>query len=647
MEDIFIHALNISIAAGFLVLAIILFRLCAKNAPRWISVLLWGIVGLRLLFPFSIESSVSLIPSKNTVPTTITQDRFPAVDTGFEGIDEVVNPIISGSMQATPEYSANPMQMLITVLSWIWLAVMLLMLIYMLISFLHLRLRMRESVQIDERVYLSDRAKTPFILGVFRPRIYLPSDISEVDRCFVVAHERAHLKRGDHIWKPLGFWLLAVYWFNPLLWVAYLLLCKDIELACDERVITELGTEQKAAYSETLLELGIKNRMISACPLAFGEVSVRSRIKAIAKYKKPAIAIVAVSLMICAMLAVCFLTYRKNDDLAINEGIWYARRVIASNVDNAECDDVPMLAFTEGGYILVQTRDLEKPSYVTLGKMHSSYISKKEYGKLLEGAAFREGYDTEYLYQAVESAWRITPSVGSGFECEEIYLLLSEKELYLGYAQDNRIEKLYEMGFNETLPTYLYLASYSSPDVLGASIVIDTEKKTGQIIFGSDKSYRAVGSYVYENSRLIFTSDDDFALKLTFLDVGNMLIFSEKDSDIKGLSGLFPDSTSFAFSYTIYNGSRASKFFDIDNAGGAELLYVSIGKDGTLHYIVHSMGEALANKTIPFTRYDCISFEERDGSMYLVCEYEDGDLNRYYYRISFDSEELSLIYEDQ
>ena len=170
-----------------------------------------------MLFPFSIESAMSLIPSKNTIPTTITHDRYPALDTGFGSVDEIVNPILSGSMEAHPEYSANPMHIWITALGWGWLAVMLCMLLYMAASFIYLRIKTRVKVEREDNVYLCDYVKTPFILGIIRQRIYLPSDISDKDYSLVVAHERAHIKRLDHIWKPLGFLILSIYWFNPLL----------------------------------------------------------------------------------------------------------------------------------------------------------------------------------------------------------------------------------------------------------------------------------------------------------------------------------------------------------------------------------------------------------------------------------------------
>ncbi len=643
MEGLFIHVLNISITASFLVLAIILYRLFAKKAPRWVSVLLWGFVGLRLLIPFNIESAWSLIPSKNTIPTTITHDRYPALDTGFGALDEIVNPVISGSMEARPEYSANPMHVWITALGWIWLAVMLCMLLYMAASFIYLRIKTKVKVEREDNVYLCDYVKTPFILGIIKPRIYLPSDISDKDYSLVVAHERAHIKRLDHIWKPLGFLLLSIYWFNPLLWVAYVLLCRDIESACDEKVVSDFEDSEKADYSEALLSLGVRSRVISACPLAFGEVSVKSRVSAISRYKKPATIVIVISLVVCTIFAICFLTYKKNNAVAVEQGIWYAGKVIGATDTSSTCDDVPLFVFTENGDILVESNNLAELSYVKLGKMNTAYVSKSEYESLFEGVSFREGYNADYFHNFIRAAWRITPSVSSGIEHKEVYLLRSEKELYMGYADDGKIGTLYELRFNETLPTYLYTLKYIAPTRINTSLILDSSNGTGRITFGGDLNYTALGVYKYENSKLIFTTTDSFKLKLVFLDVGDALVYSEKDSDIKGFTDLLPDGISFQGYYQLYAASYCSKWFDINGDGWHELIAANIGNNGALWYLVHSQGVTLANSTIPFTKYDDIRFEEKDGFLYLICEYSAVDFNSYRYKVTFDGENLIFV----
>lgn len=645
MEGLFIHVLNISITASFFVLAIIIYRLLAKKAPKWVCVLLWGLVGLRLILPFNIESTFSLIPSKNTIPTTITHDRYPALDTGFGELDEIVNPILSDSMAARPEYSANPIQILITILAWIWLAIMLCMLLYMASSFIYLRIKTRVNIAREDNIYLCDYVKTPFVLGIIRPRIYLPSNISDKDYSFVASHERAHIKRLDHLWKPLGFLLLSVYWFNPLLWIAYVLVCRDIESACDEKVISDLQDNEKADYSDALLSLGIKTRVISACPLAFGEISVKSRVSAISRYKKPASIAIVVSLVICTVFALCFLTYKKHNTVAIEQGIWYAGKVVGAIDTDATCDEVPRFVFTEGGDLLVESKNLADLSYVRLGKMDEVYLSLKKYENLFEDVTFREGYDPDFFYKTVKSVWIITPTASSGVQHEYVYLLRSAESLYMGYADGDRIGTLYELKFNETLPTYLYTMKFTSPDAVNTSLILDTKSGMGRVIFGNNLNYEAMGTYKYENSKLIFKTVDSFKLKLVFLDVGDALIYSESESDTKGFDNLLSDKVSFQGYYKLYRASSTTQAFDIDGDGSLEVVYANISSDGTLYFIIHKY-KTIQEETIQFKSYDLISFEVSENSLYLVCEYQEGDFNSYRYKVSFDGENLILTPEE-
>ncbi len=306
MESVFLRLLNISITASWLVLAILLLRIPLKKAPKWICGVLWGFVGLRLILPFSFESTLSLIPSKETFPETILSTDTPAINSGISAINATVNPIIADSLSPTLGDSVNPIQVISFAASVLWVIGMIAMLLYMLISYLRVRHRVREAV-LQDGIWFCDHIESAFILGVFRPRIYMPSDISREDFPFALAHEKAHLKRFDHIWKPLGFLLLTVYWFNPLLWVAYILLCRDIEYACDEKVMKKLGTEHKVSYSHALINAGISRKTITACPLAFGEVGVKERVKNVLNYKKPAFWVIVIALILCLAVAVCFL----------------------------------------------------------------------------------------------------------------------------------------------------------------------------------------------------------------------------------------------------------------------------------------------------------------------------------------------------
>ena len=308
MTEIFIKLLNMSIAASWLVLCVIALRLVFKKAPRWTMCVLWAMVAIRLLCPFSIESALSLVPSAETVPETIVHSESPEIHTGIEYFNSTVNPIISEGLAPIPESRVNPMEIIGAAASVIWVAGMAAMAVYATVSYVKIRKRAGEALEEEKGVWICDRVDTPFILGVFRPRIILPSDLPEGDRQYVIAHEKAHIKRLDHIWKPLGFLLLTVYWFNPLLWVAYILLCRDIETACDEKVIKSFGEEAKAPYANALINCSASKRLITACPLAFGETGVKSRIRSVLSYKKPAFWIIAVAVVASVVLAVCFLT---------------------------------------------------------------------------------------------------------------------------------------------------------------------------------------------------------------------------------------------------------------------------------------------------------------------------------------------------
>ena len=308
MSEAFLKVVNMSISTGWLVLAVLALRLILKKAPKWVNVLLWGIVAVRLICPFSIESALSLIPSTETISPEIMMDWTPEISTGIEPLDQVVNPVISTSFAPQGMASANPLQILIPVAANLWLLGVLILLIYTAISYLSLRHKLRTAVILRDNIFQCETVSSPFVLGILKPKIYLPYSMDGNNLNHVVAHEQAHIKRKDHWWKPLGFLLLTVYWFNPLMWLAYILLCRDIELACDEKVIAELGNEQRADYTQALVTCSVNRRMIAACPLAFGEVDVKERVKSVMNYKKPAFWIVVVAVIACVVVAVCFLT---------------------------------------------------------------------------------------------------------------------------------------------------------------------------------------------------------------------------------------------------------------------------------------------------------------------------------------------------
>lgn len=316
METVFVEVLNMGLTATWVVLAVFAVRALCYRAPKSLLVCLWALVGLRLLAPFLPESILSLIPSATIVSPDILRAEQPEIHTGVAMLNSTVNPIISEHL--APEYNTssvpapaagmNPIQMIAFGACAVWIAGMGIMFSYSLYSYFLLRNRVKASLCYRDNIFFCDSIATPFVFGVIKPRIYLPSGMEEGTIESVIAHETAHLKRKDHWWKTLGFGLLSVYWFHPLLWVAYMLFSKDVERACDERVIKELDKEARKNYAQALVSCSLQKRRMFACPLSFGEVGVKNRVKSVLNYKKPAFWIVAATVVAGIGVAVCFLT---------------------------------------------------------------------------------------------------------------------------------------------------------------------------------------------------------------------------------------------------------------------------------------------------------------------------------------------------
>ena len=308
MSDLFLNILNMSIAASWLILAVVLLRFVLKKAPKSIAVLLWGIVALRLAVPFSFESALSLIPSAETFNAHNIQYETPAISSGIPAINNAVNPVLGETFAPNPAGSVNPLYVWTFIVSVIWFIGIAAMLLYAVISYVRVRRSVAERIPYEGNIFLCDHVKSPFILGLVRPKIYLPSSMDEAAMGPVIDHEKAHLARRDHWWKPLGFLVLTVHWFNPLCWIAYVLLCRDIELACDEKVIRQMDLDGKKQYSAALLECSTGRRLVTVCPLAFGEVGVKERVKNVLNYKKQAFWLIVVAVVACGVVAVIFAT---------------------------------------------------------------------------------------------------------------------------------------------------------------------------------------------------------------------------------------------------------------------------------------------------------------------------------------------------
>ena len=441
MSGIFLKLLNLSISASWLVLVVLALRLVLKRAPKWVNVLLWGMVALRLMLPFSIESALSLIPSAETVSPEVVQfDPAPTITSGVELIDNAVNPSLSESFAAAPLASVNPLYVWTYLAGWVWLIGLAAMLAYALVSYLRLRRRVSASIPLRENIYVCDEVPSPFILGIVRPRIYLPSALDEAQRGSVLSHERAHLARRDHWWKPLGYALLAVYWFNPLLWLAYTLLCRDIELACDERVLRGMDAGQVKDYSSALLACSVPRRMLAACPLAFGEVGVGARVKNALRYKKPAFWVIAASVTVCIVVAVCFLTNPPTDTDAAGLVGFHREQVTYADVTDesgAQPSSVQLTAEeTDAVYALLDTL---------------------QYKRLGAASAMQDCYARLYFISA------------AGERCE---IMLSEREMLVNPITDGKTARLYELRSGSTeLRDYLF-------GCIGASEPAEEEMKT-------------------------------------------------------------------------------------------------------------------------------------------------------------------------
>ena len=333
MADIFLKILNMSISAGWLVLAVLVLRVILKKAPKWINSVLWGIVGLRLIMPISFESVLSLIPSAETVSKEPNSPR-PYFESGVIVVDNQVNDYLKDHYFEGVTRPTGYFIDVTTVLAVVWFIGIIALLIYALVSYIRLKNTVATAVLLRENIYQCEKVSTPFVLGIIKPWIYLPFNITKDCAEYVIAHERAHIKRKDHLWKPLGFLLLTLHWFNPLMWLGYVLLCRDIELACDEKVVKEFSNDQKADYSQALLSCSVNRKIIAACPLAFGEVGVKNRVKSVLSYKRPAIWLMAVAVIVSIAVAVCFLTNPKTKKRQSDNYTIYC------NVVGAECDNI-------------------------------------------------------------------------------------------------------------------------------------------------------------------------------------------------------------------------------------------------------------------------------------------------------------------
>ena len=502
LSEVFLKIINMSISASWLVLTVLLLRLVLKKAPKWVSVLLWGFVAIRLISPFSIESMLSLIPSAETVSPEIMMDWTPEISTGIGSVDTVINPIITQTFAPNPATSANPLQILIPVAGMAWLAGIAIMLIYTAISYFLLRRKVATAVLLRKNIYQSENVDSPFVLGIIKPKVYLPFRMDGQNLEHVIAHEESHIQRKDHWWKPFGFVLLALHWFNPLMWLAYVLLCRDIELACDEKVIKEMDNENRADYTQALVACSVNRRSIAACPLAFGEVGVKERVKSVMNYKKPTFWIIVAAVITCIAVAVCFLTNPRDEDNLNSAEDGYYLLIGADGVESIEVSGPN----SSGGAVNADGSNFKKGEKVWLEQLQGvtdlrgySITAYGKNGKVIYALSIPVGATNEEVINTINSGgWLLTPA---------------DFETNLSGVRGK---------------TYVY----ENEGILGSFTITLYDDRTFTYYEGNASSYFGIGTWKQDGDLITMTDDDEAGCGLVnhFKLEGTDLVFVEQNS---------------------------------------------------------------------------------------------------------------------
>ncbi len=459
MTQLFLEVVNRSISASWLVGAVLLARVLLKRCPRWAAMLLWTMVAVRLVCPALPESPVSLVPSTQTIAPEIMLDWSPQIDTGIPVLNEAVNPVIAESFAPEPAASANPLQILIPVAAAVWILGMGVIGLYTLGSCWLLQRKVRTATVLRYNIYQSEYVTTPFVLGIWKPRVYLPYAMCQENILYVIAHEKAHIRRRDHWWKPLGFLMVTVHWFNPVMWLAYRVFCRDIELACDEAVIRNMNHQQRADYAGALLACSVRPSM-AACPLAFGEVGVKTRIKSVMHYRKPAFWIILLALLACVALAVCFLTNPED------QGKRNAEAIVK------DFSSVLEIVIPDKEY-----RDMD-------GEKQEEIL--REYGDLLDDYTLiaRESTDGSICYIA---GYYNGNAADSPITTLDFYTYGDDRNLIIDTPE--RIQEIRESGDYKTLedPKYILDSSYFWYDFESGLILIEPESSPTSLLLAYEK----------------------------------------------------------------------------------------------------------------------------------------------------------------
>ena len=545
MDAVFLKLIELSIIGSCFVLAVILLRLVFRNAPKWVFCLLWGMVALRLIVPVQIESKLSLVPdnvSEKQIASQMAQSYVGDVTYIHEGgenyqaaVDAGRKPIQSGgsSYVITQEGSLEEPQTVKTavlpVLSRIWIAGVIIMLGYTLISYLTLRRKVSAATLFQGNIKESEHVDSPFVLGLIRPVIYLPYGLDDRDRENVVAHERAHIQRKDHWWKPIGFLILSVYWFNPVMWLAYILLCRDIEGACDEKVIKKLDKDGIRAYSTALLNCSVHRRSIAACPLAFGEVGVKERIKRVMHYKKPAFWIVLLALIASVAAAVLLLTNPAVEEQLLM-GAYYRKAELLYTNKQEQTQVFHRFCITADYRLLAQKQNSEV--WNLNEKLEKYPLTAEELETLTD---YKNGWHRAYKITEIKDAYILS------VENNYFYLIAKTKsgDILLGFGGadrngnpgDKSLRYLYrlESEFEPGHVDWNFIAQ-SLPEEAGAIEIIEvweSEENPGYLLVGFLAGYNHNTELGYDDMGFAVFQTDGTAYRLLSSQVYTDAVYAE------------------------------------------------------------------------------------------------------------------------
>ena len=423
LDTIFLQIFDMTKVASLVILIVLLVRLCLKRAPKVISYALWAVVLFRLLCPVSIEAPISLIPQ--TEPTIQSYDLLNEPVTPLAAIDaaqQAVGDVLNGGIGVQHVYTTNYLEdgtrriistdwstVWILFTKFVWLGGMAALLIYSTVSLIRLKRKLVGAILLRDNIYLADHIDSPFVMGLIRPKIYLPSSLSEKERDYIILHEQHHIRRGDHVFKLLSFVALCLHCFNPLVWIAFILSGKDTEMSCDEAVLRKLGGDIRADYTASLISLATGRRIIAGTPLAFGEGNTEGRIKNIAKWKKPAVWVIVIVAIVCSVLAVCLITNPMNRDTMLLGAEYRIAETLYNTGDNDYTDnDQPSVCIT-ADYGLWEWHGDENGKWRLIGQLEPYALTKKELAK----------------YTAYDEGWRRRYNVG---EITDAYILRDDEE---------------------------------------------------------------------------------------------------------------------------------------------------------------------------------------------------------------------------